>query len=184
MPCIFYNKHTGIRIALYVDDVITRGSEKETRALFKDIDEKYPMRSWGILSPDNPLIHQDLVLGFTITEEVIDGVKHRYMSQEKDVIQFLEDHDVIITKAVECPMPSRAHILNKPTLLDKEGIKTLRSIVGVLSFYSVSLRYGIARSVCRVQTCQQELTQGALEAAIRVAMYVGSTAGFRIGGPV
>ena len=179
-PCIFYNKHTGMRIALYVDDVITRGSEKETRALFKAIDEKYPLRSWGILSPDNPLIH----LGFTITEEVIDGVKHRYMSQEKDVIQFLEDHDIIITKAVTCPMPSRAHILNKPTLLDKEGIKTFRSIVGVLSFYAVSLRYDIARSVCRVQTYQQEPTQGALEAAIRIAMYVGSTAGFRIGGPV
>ena len=49
------------------------------------------------MSPNNPLIH----LGFTITEEVIDGVKHRYMSQEKDVIQFLEDHDIIITKAVQ-----------------------------------------------------------------------------------
>ena len=75
------------------------------------------------------------------------------MSQEKDVIQFLEDHDIIITKAVTCPMPSRAHILNEPTLLDiKEGIKTFSSIVGVLSLYSVSLRYDIARSVCRVQT--------------------------------
>ena len=88
-----------MRIALYVDDVITRGSEKETRATFKAIDEKYPLRSWGILSPDNPLIH----LGFTLTEEVIDGVKHRYMSQEKDVIQFLEDHDIMMTNAVTCP---------------------------------------------------------------------------------
>ena len=94
------------------------------------------------------------------------------MSQEKDVIQFLEDHDIIITKAVTCPMPSRAHILNKPTLLDKEGIKTFRSIVGVLSFYAVSLRYDIARSVCRVQTYQQEPTQGALEAAITLDSHV------------
>ena len=31
-----------MRIALYVDDVITRGSEKEARALFKAIDEKDP----------------------------------------------------------------------------------------------------------------------------------------------
>ena len=60
-----------MKIALYVDDVITRGSEQETRALFKAIDEKYPLRSWGILSPDNPLIH----LGFTITEEIVDVVK-------------------------------------------------------------------------------------------------------------
>ena len=130
MSCIFYNKHTGMRMALYVDDVITRGSEKETKALFKAIDETYPLRSWGILSPDNPLIQCHL--GFTITEEIVDGVKHRYMSQEKDVVQFLEDHDIIITKPVTCPMPSRAHIRNKPTLLDQEGINTFRSMVGVL----------------------------------------------------
>ena len=59
-----------------------------------------------------------------------------------------------------------------------------RKLVGSLGFYAVSLRYDIARSVTRVQQMQAAPTQGALEAAIRIACYVGCTADFKIGGPV
>ena len=54
----------------------------------------------------------------------------------------------------------------------------------------MSLRYAIlvSRSVCRVQQIQAAPTEGALhdivEAAIRIAAYVGCTADFRIGGAV
>ena len=46
----------------------------------------------------------------------------------------------------------------------------------------MSLRYDISRSVCRVQQIQSAPTEGALDAAIRIATYVGCTADFRIGG--
>ena len=179
-PCVFYNPHTGMRLVLYVDDMITRGSETATRQFYTALNDKYPLRSWDILTPDTPLQH----LGFTITEEVREGRTYRYISQEKDVMQFLDDNNITLTKEVECPMPSRHAMLKKDRLLNAEEIKQFRSLVGSLGFYSVSLRYDISRSVCRVQQMQSAPTEGALEAAIRIAAYVGCTSDFRIGGAV
>ena len=115
------------------------------------------------MTPDIPLQH----LGFTITEEVIEGRKYRYLSQEKDVMQFLDDNNITLTKEVVCPMPSRHAMLKKDMLLNTEEVKQFRSLVGSLGFYSVSL--DISRSVCRVQQMQSEPTEGALDAAIRIA---------------
>ena len=106
-PCVFYNPHTNMRLVLYVDDVITRGSEKETKAFYEALNDKYPLRGWDILTPDTPLTH----LGFTITEEVREGVTHRYMPQEKDVVQFLEDNEIELVQEVTCPMPAREAML-------------------------------------------------------------------------
>ena len=67
------------------------------------------------------------------------------------------------------PMPSRHAMLKKDRLLNTEEVKQFRSLVGSLGFYSVSLRYDISRSVCRVQQMQSEPTEGVLDAAIRIA---------------
>ena len=65
------------------------------------MNETYPLRSWDILSIDSPIRY----LGIDITEEIINGVKHRYMNQERDVRMFLEDHAIEIVKEIQCPMP-------------------------------------------------------------------------------
>ena len=75
-----------------------------------------------------PLQH----LGFTITEEVVEGRKHRYLSQEKDVMQFLDGNNITLTKEVERPMPSRHAMLKKDRLLNTEEVKQFRSLVGSL----------------------------------------------------
>ena len=48
----------------------------------------------------------------------------------------------------------------------------------------MSLRWDISRSVARVQQMQSAPTQGALNAAIRIATYVACTSDFKLGGPV
>ena len=53
-----------------------------------------------------------------------------------------------------------------------------------MSFYAISLRWDIARAVTRLQEFNQEPTEGCTAEAIRVAMYVGCTSGFRLGGAV
>ena len=67
-------------------------------------------------------------------------------------MQFLDDNNITLTKEVECPMPSRHwHVMSKKDRpLNTEEVKQFRSLVGSLGFYSVSLRYDISRSVCRV----------------------------------
>ena len=57
-------------------------------------------------------------------------------------------------------------MLKKDRLLNTEEVKQFRSLVGSLGFYSVSLRYDISRSVCRVQQMQSAPTEGALDAVI------------------
>ena len=56
-----------------------------------------------------------------------------------------------------------------------------RPIVGPLSLYAISLIYDIAHSISRLQSV---VTTSSLNGAIRVAAYVGSSNGFRIGGAV
>ena len=56
-PCVFVHPVTGLTVVLFVDDVITRGMPEDTAEFFNTLNETYPLRSWGILSPENPLVH-------------------------------------------------------------------------------------------------------------------------------
>ena len=127
--CTFYNPSTGMRLVLWVDDIISRGGREETIRFYTDLNETYPLRSWDILDSENPIKY----LGVDITEEIREGVKYRYMDQERDVRMFLEDHGIEIVKEVQCPMPDRERILKNPKSLNKEDTKEYRSIVGGLS---------------------------------------------------
>ena len=59
------------RSELFMDGMITRGSREATIQFYTALNDKYPLRSWDILTPDTPLQH----LGFTITALGGDRVK-------------------------------------------------------------------------------------------------------------
>jgi hypothetical protein len=179
-PCVFVNESTGMRVVVFVDDIISRGSLDNTREFYSAVQSKYPMRSWNVLSPDSPLKH----LGFTISEEVVDGCLHRYMSQADDVRQFLADHSLSIHSDISCPMPDKKYIGKDNTPLNVEQQAECKSLVGSLSWYAISLRYDIAHTVSRLQSVGNNPTVSTLHSAIRCAAYVGSTSEFRIGGAV
>jgi len=84
-PCVFIHPITGLIVVLFVDDIITRGMPDDTRQFFETLNNTYALRSWNILTPETPLVH----LGFSITEEFVDGKLFRYMDQERDVSRFL-----------------------------------------------------------------------------------------------
>jgi hypothetical protein len=180
-PCCFYNPSTGMRIALFVDDIISRGMPTDTEDFYSKLNAKYALRSWDILSEGKPLKH----LGFTISEETIEGELYRYMSQGDDVRRFLSDHDIELTNTVSSPMPdkSRIHKVDGEELSSEE-IETFKSMTGSLSWFGISLRYDICHSVGRVQQFSENPTRAALNAVIRIAAYVGSTADFQVGGKV
>ena len=78
------------------------------------------------------------------------------------------------------PMPDKSHIFKGTELLNEEDIKWYKSIVGQLGWFSISLRWDIAHSITRLQQFAANPTKGALNAAIRVANYVYTTANFRL----
>ena len=45
-PCVFVNESTWMRIVVFVDGIISRGSLDSTRKFYSAVQSKYPMRSW------------------------------------------------------------------------------------------------------------------------------------------
>ena len=179
-PCVFVNPNTGMRVVVFVDDIISRGTVAETEKFYAAVQGRYPMRTWSILSPGHPLEH----LGFTVTEEIEGGVVHRYLSQERDVKQMLSDHSIVVNTAVTCPMPSKGRICRDSELLSEEEASGYRALVGSMSWFAISLRYDIAHSVSRLQQLSQSPTAAAYSEAVRVAAYLGSTFDFKLGGRI
>ncbi len=179
-PCVFVHPATRLIVVLFVDGVITRGLPDDTADFFETLNKTYALRSWGILSPENPLIH----LGFTVSEEFKVGKVFRYLDQSGDVDRFSRDNGLDMTGWVSSPMPDKYHILKDQGLLDETDRKWYKSLVGQLGWFAISLRWDIAHAVSRLQQYSANPTRGALCAAVRVATYVLSTADFRLGGEV
>ena len=179
-PCVFKHPVTGLIVVLFVDDIITRGMPDVTNEFYERLNKRYPLRSWNILSVNNPLRH----LGFTITEELVEGELHRYMSQADDVHKFLGDHGLEGIRNVNSPMPNKYDIVKDPELLSDDDVSWFKSMVGSMSWFAVSLRWDIAHSISRLQQFGASPTMGALNAAVRVAMYLATTADFKLGGKV
>lgn len=179
-PCCFRHPVTGLKVVLFVDDIMTRGMPDVTEQFYDQLNKKYALRTWSILSVDSPLKH----LGFTITEECVDGELYRYMSQGDDVRRFVNDKGLDFVREVSSPMPDRDSVFKDETLLDDEEKAYFKSLNGSMSWFGISLRYDICHSVSRLQQFGENPTKSALDAAIRVAAYLSSTADFRIGGKV
>ena len=179
-PCVFVNKVTNVRVVVFVDDILSRGSRENTTAFYTAIQSKYPMRSWDILSPENPLRH----LGFEVTEEVREGETYRYLSQQADVREAMERFEINVHSDMSCPMPNKWQLGKDTTLLTDELKSLYKSMLGVFSWWSISLRWDIAHSVSRLQSMVQDPTVSSLNEAYRLAAYVHSTASFRLGGKV
>ena len=137
---------TGLIVVIFVDDIITRGMPWDTEQFFNILNDTYALRSWGILTPDSPLVH----LGFTITEEFIDGKLFRYLDQQGDVERFVKDSGLEFTGMKSSPMPDRNHILRDETLLTEGDAKWFKTMVGQLGWFAISLRWDIAHGPCGV----------------------------------
>jgi hypothetical protein len=152
----------------------------DTTEFFNTLNKTYPLRSWGILSPENPLVH----LGYRITEERVDNKVYRYLDQAEDVKRFINENELLLNERVGCPMPDKDHISKDKNSLNEEDHKWFKSLVGQMGWFAISLRWDIAHSVNRIQQFSANPTEGALNAAIRVATYIATTADFRIGGEI
>ena len=67
--CMFVNPVTHMRLGIHVDDIIARGSRKQTRLFWAALGEKYPLKMWEEVDCDNPLVYT----GYIIGKEVRDG---------------------------------------------------------------------------------------------------------------
>ena len=109
---------------------------------------------------------------------------YRYLDQSEDVARFINENELCLNERVGCPMPDKDHISKDQTSLDEEDKKWFKSLVGQMGWFAISLRWDVAHAVTRLQQFTKRPTRGALNAAIRVATYLATTADFRIGGEI
>ena len=163
--------HTsGFRLACHVDDIITRGHIAHTRAFWTLVKAKFALKSWDVVDYDNPLIYT----GIKIT-------KHRYgdgvwfsMDQSADIRDFLEQHNMWACKPQTAPMPYKHEIYSDTTPLSIQEHKTYRTLVGHLTWFTVT-RYDIAYEVNRLAQHLQTPTKGSMKGVLRVMAYVRHT---------
>ena len=182
--CIFYNAKTKMKVALHVDDVLTRGGRSETEAFFERMRSRFNMKVVEYIEPGTSRVFLAIEIGV----EEADGATYVTMTQEQDVRAFAEAQGISMVRMGRSPMPDKHRIFKDKTLLTAKEHKEYRSIVGSLMWFATGTRFDVAHSVARLGQWLESPTKGAMDEARRVAAYVVMTAGHVIravirGGP-
>ena len=168
--CLFVNPDTHMRIAVHVDDILARGSRKQTELFWAALNNKYTLKEWEIVDYDNPVTYT----GYTIGKVSKGGKPWYTMDMINDIAAFLTDQQQDGSRPVSAPMPYMAELTkDKGAVTDKEHT-WYRSVLGSLQWYT-GVRYDIAYEVSRLAQMTAAPTQGALKALKRVLGYLSTT---------
>jgi hypothetical protein len=90
-PCLFINSSTGMKVLLYVDDLIVRGSPEESTKFHDSLEQRFDCRegSRQLLTPDDSI---DFT-GITLTMEKGIHLDSYFLDQKQAVASFLIAHE-------------------------------------------------------------------------------------------
>ena len=95
---LYYHPETVHVVAKWVDDVITRGDRKVTEEFWRRMEERWKIKSWGIVTEEKPRVYCSKKIGM---ETDAAGKQTYYVTQEDDIKQWLVDTGVTgITRIV------------------------------------------------------------------------------------
>ena len=177
-PCLF-RKEDGTVVALYVDDLLVRGTAKASKAFHEALSARFDCRGGpSYLSAGSPLEF----LGFTITMEETDSGTQVYMDQSDALSTFLNGMDMQGIRAQDCPMPTVTKLFSDPTPADDVAAQVYRHSAGFLNFLAKTTRFDVAHSVSMLCTQMKQPTVGACNALRHLLGYLKVSIDFRIGG--
>ena len=137
-------KRYPITAASHVDDIITRGHRAVTETFWRDVKDKFAVKSWDIVDYDNPLIY----CAKRISKIMQDGKTWYTMDQTDDIRVFLADNDMHGAKPQHAPMPNKHEISSNPEPLTDAEHKVYRSRVGSLMYFTetrMDIMYEVSR---------------------------------------
>jgi len=102
-PCLFRDPATGFTVVIYVDDVLTRGSRDQTERFHRALEKRFKCKEETYLSDDSEL---DFI-GFTVSQETVDGSRHIYLDQETALKQLLSSFDRGKIQLKDIPMSTK-----------------------------------------------------------------------------
>ena len=117
-PCLFINTDTGMKVLLYVDDLIVRGSPDESSKFHDQLEKRFDCRegSRQLLTPDHPV---DFT-GLTLTMEKGVNSDYYYIDQSSAIATFLVAHQLDDCPVRDCPMTDPKVLTRKPDVVGEE----------------------------------------------------------------
>jgi hypothetical protein len=134
------------------------------------VKNRFSLKSWDVVDYDNPLIYT----GIRIRKQRYGNRVWYSMDQAADIRDFLEQYDMWSAVPVTAPMPYKDEIYSDPTPLSQQEHKLYRSLVGSLSWFTVT-RYDIAYEVNRLAQYLAKPNKGCMKGVRRVMAYVRHT---------
>ena len=168
--CLFYNPTTHMRLAVHVDDILARGSRKQTEIFWADLHARYPLKEWEVVDYNNPVTYT----GYTIGKVNKGGNIWYTLDMCNDIAAFLSDTQQDGSRPVSAPMPYMSEMTKDKGAVTAVEHKWYRSTLGSLQWYS-GVRYDIAYEVSRLAQMTAAPTKGAMKALKRLLSYVSTT---------
>ena len=175
-PCIFINKHTGLKLVTVVDDILLRGDMKQSEMFYKEFENRFQLKDPTYLTVDTPIRY----VGFDIVMQEKSGKRYVSIDQDDDIRRFLGGIDIPSIYKVNNPMVDRHYALKDTTVLQGDDITWYRSMIGALNYYSCATRYDISYAVSRLSQFNTKPTEGAKKAVYKVLQYLSCNSEFPI----
>ena len=168
--CMFSHPVTKMRLGVHVDDIIARGSRKQTTLFWEQLESKFALKEWDIVDCDTPLTY----IGMQVGKQRKGSQVWYTLDMEADIADFLEDAGMSGSRLTTAPMPYKEEILSDTSPVSEQEHKKYMSQVGSLQWYA-NIRYDIAYEVTRLAQFLSKPTRGAMKALRRVLAYLNST---------
>jgi hypothetical protein len=171
-PFLFVNAD-GVRVLLYVDDLIVRGSRVDSDKFHSALESRFECRDGArqYLTYDNTIEYCSYKM--TVTQS--DAGDVYTMDQSDDLATFLLDFALDSEPVRSSPMPNLNLLLSDSTVLGPNSASWCKSAIGVLHFLARGTRWDISLAVSMISQFNANPTVGT-EAAIRyLAGYLNAT---------
>ena len=177
-PCLFVNGVTGVKVALYCDDLLVRGTVDSSLKFHSALENRFECRpgSRQFLTPDNNIDYT----GFTLTMEVKNNSVYYYMAQGSEVLKFLKEFDMADQAQKSSPAPTVDMLTSDLTKLGVNDATKCRSMLEKLKFFASGTRWDIAETVSRLSGELKETTVGLMESLHYLCGYLNGTVSFRV----
>ena len=179
-PCLFRHPETGLVVVLYVDDVLSRGSEHDTDAFHLALGKRFKCKPEERLAVD----HQLDFLGFTLTKSFVNDSPAIYIDQQESMISFLSKFERKQLKPRACPMPTNSLLHSDASPLSENATALYKHAVGTLNYFSKCIRFDIAHAVSRLSSKMSCPDAGSWKSLMHLLGYLNVTTDFRIGGVI
>ena len=178
-PCLFVNPITGLKLVIYCDDFLVRGSGPESAKFHTALESRFDCRpgSRQVLTPENPIEFT----GVRISMEKGALADSYFMDQSEAIARFLTQHDMCDVRCRESPMPDAAELFSDSEPVSAEVASWCKSVIGCLHFFVRASRWD-AHSVSRVSQFNCNPTMGTVKALKVIAGYLKGSIDFRVGG--